>query len=58
MSLKSLMLLSLVFLTEECGCCSQTLMGTKRRELIPPVLTSLPRPPVHTRIDFKPLVFV
>lgn len=34
------------------------LTGTKRREHIPPVLTSLHLPPLHTRIDFKLLLLV
>lgn len=53
-----LLLLSLVFLRKQWGCCSQSLTGTESRELIPPVLTTLPLPPVHTRIDFKLLFFV
>lgn len=57
-TLKRLLLLSLVFLRKQRGCCSQSLTGTEKRELFPPVLTTLPLPPVHTRIDFKLLFFV
>lgn len=36
----------------------RVLTGTKRRQHIPPVLTSLLLPPVHTRIDLKLLSLV
>lgn len=49
---------SLLFLSKHWGCCSQSLTGTEGTELIPPVLTAVPLPPVHITIDFEILLLV